>query len=187
MKHRKKALILAGLVGAAMLTLVGSSAATTVTSTGGATTGNIQGYSIGHATLHNSIVSINCSVTLEGAVQSHGAGVTASGQANVVNISECTNEWVVDTVTKGTLTVHWTSGNNGTLTSSGTTAVATRAGLSCAYRTLETHVGTVTGGNPATLHLEMIVERHGGSFLCGGATARLTGTGTSVGTVFIDQ
>jgi hypothetical protein len=186
MKQRRIS-ILAGFAAVAMLTMAGSSSATTVTSTGGATTGNIQGYSIGHATLHNSIVSISCSVTLEGSVESHGSGVTAEGKATTVNISECTNEWVVDTVTKGTITVHWTSGNNGILTSSGTTAVATRAGLSCAYATSNTTVGTVTGGNPATLKLEMSVPRHGGSFLCGGSTATLTGTGQSIGPVFIDQ
>lgn len=186
MKHRK-VLILAGFTAAVMLTLVGSSAATTVTSTGGATTGNIQGYSIGHATLHNAIVSIKCSVTLEGSVETHGSGVTAEGQATTVNISSCTDEWVVDTVTKGTIIAHWTSGNNGILTSTGTRATATRLGLSCIYETNATQVGTVTGGDPATLHIAMSVPRVGGSFLCGGSTAQLTGTGKSIGPVYLDQ
>jgi hypothetical protein len=111
-----------------------------------------------------------------------------SGQATTVNLSSCTDEWVIDTVTKGKIIAHWTSGYNGVLTSTGTRATATRFGLSCIYETNETKIGTFTGGNPASLHLEMSVPRVGGSFLCGGATATLTGTGSSTpSAIYLDQ
>lgn len=166
-----------GLGIAIVLVVASSAAATSLTSpTGTTVTPTIKAESEGHVVLHNSIWSIECTATVEGSVQSHGLGVTAEGAISALSFSNCTNDWVVDVVNAGSLSVHWTSGYNGTLTSSGMTIVATRLGLSCGYMTTNTHIGTITGGAPATLHLEAILPRHSGSFYCGGATSPLTGS-----------
>jgi len=74
----------------------------------------------------------------------------------------------------------------GTVSSTGMKITATRAGLSCVYETNNTPIGTLTGGNPATLNLSGSIPRVGGSFLCGGSTAALTGSLVSTSTLKID-
>lgn len=145
-----------------------------------------------HVTLHNGIVNIECQSTVTGTVTTHGPTETTSGPISVLNFNNCTNEWVIDVKEMGSLEIHYvkpTDGNPhgwGTLTSNGATVTATRAGLSCSYRTVNKDIGTVTGGNPATLHIEATIERHGGSFLCGGSTAQWTGSYVTTHTLAID-
>jgi hypothetical protein len=152
-------------------------AGTRITSpTGTVATPTINAQSEGHAKIHNSIVNIECTSNLEGKIENDGEFVSASGALSALSFTGCTNEWVVDVVSKGTLTVNWTSGYNGTVLSNGMTITATHAGLSCSYKTAETQIGTITGGAPATIHLAGVLQRHSGSFLCGGATSPLTGS-----------
>jgi hypothetical protein len=168
---------------------VGSAAATTVTSpTGTAYTGTIKAVTEGHGVLDNPIAKIECPVTLEGPIESHGVGTTAVGKATGVKIGPCTDDWHVTTVATGQLIAHWTSGYNGTLESTGTTAETTRFGISCRYATSNTKIGTITGGNPAVLHLETMVPFHSGSIFCGSGATRLTGGGTSTpSAIYLDS
>jgi hypothetical protein len=166
------------------------SSGTTITSpTGTIATPSIKAEGEGHVVLHNDIADIECASTLEGKVESHGGGAAASGKLSEVSFTSCTNNWVVDLVSKGEVAVDWSSGYNGTVRSSGMTITATRFGVSCNYQTENTHIGTITGGTPATLHLAGSLPRHGGSFLCGGAIASWTGTYkvTSPSSLYVDK
>jgi hypothetical protein len=144
----------------------------------------------GHVRLHNAIVTIECESTIQGAVTTHGSGVTASAHVSQFLFFNCTTEWVVHTNSAGSLTIRYTEGNNGTLTSTGAKITATRAGLSCIYETKETHLGTVTGekgpNGEATLDINGPIPRTGGSFLCGGSTAQLTGSYTTTHTLKVE-
>lgn len=178
-----------GVAAVALLAFAGNSAATTVTSpTGTSYTGTIKAVSSGHGVFHNPIAKIECNVTFEGPIETHGVGTTATGKATSVTISSCTNDWHVTSVALGQVTAHWTSGYNGTLMSTGTTVEATRFGITCRYKSENTKLGTVTGGNPAQLHLETVVPFHSGSFLCGSGATLLTGGGTSSpSAIYLDQ
>lgn len=178
-------------VAAAMMGIFAASAsATTVTGPNGEETPTI--HAVNESTyveLHNSIANIKCKSTVEGKVESHGPGVTAEGNISTLHFFECT-DWVVHVNKPGKLIVHYTSGNDGTLTSTGARVTATRFGIECIYETNATHIGTVTGhkgpSGEATLHISANIPRVGGSFLCGGATAAWTGSYTTTNTLKID-
>jgi hypothetical protein len=82
----------------------------------------------------------------------------------------CTH--TTDTIANGSLEVHWISGGtNGTVTVKGTQATKIiPGGVSCTYGAGAegTDLGTLTGGNPATLHVETALPKLAGSFLCPG-------------------
>jgi hypothetical protein len=188
MKHLK-ILCIAALTTAALLAVVGSAAATTVTSPTGTTyTGTLKGVSTGHGILHNPIAKIECNVTLEGKIESHGVGVTAKGKATTFTIGPCTNSWHVTTVATGEVEAHWTSGYNGTITSNGATVATTRFGVECRYATSNTKLATVTGGIEPSMHMEAAIPFHGGSSLCGSGTTQMTGSGklTSPTSAYLD-
>lgn len=198
-----KILGLLAVAGAAMMAFAASASATTVTgptfTTGVHTDEVTRSTPIIHAVqegthveLHNAIVNIKCQSTVEGKVETHGTGVTATGKITTLNFFNCTDEWVVDVEKAGELIVHHIegAGTDGTLTSTGARVTATRAGLSCIYETNATHIGTVTGEKgpegEATLDIKANIPRVGGSFLCGGATAQWTGAYTTTHTLKID-
>lgn len=169
---------LAALVTVALLAIAAGALASTVTSpTGTSYTGTLAGVSEGHGILHNPIAKIECNVTIEGEIKSHGKGVTAEGNATKVTISPCTNNWHVTTVAVGKVIAHWTSGHNGTIESTGATVETTRFGVSCRYATNNTELGLATGGNPGSMHLNAFIPFHGGSALCGTGATQLTGNG----------
>src|SRR5690349_21755610 len=153
MKYLKMLGLLAG-VATALMALAVSASATSVTTTtgGGAATPTIHAVNEnGHVKLANPIANIECSSTVVSNVESHGLGAPAEGKVVTINWSSCTNSWHVTTINAGTLRVSWTGGHNGTLTSSGALVQTTRLGVTCNYETGNTAIGTVTGGNPATL------------------------------------
>jgi hypothetical protein len=129
----------------------------------------------GHVVLDNPIATIQCAVNLEGTVASHGEGKSASGVLSALGFTGCTNSWHVTVGSPGSLDIHWTSGANGTVVSSGATIEATRFGVTCRYHTEVTDLGTLTGGSPATLDLAGSVFFHSGSFLCGEGATTWTG------------
>jgi hypothetical protein len=198
MKHLKLFGLLV-VAATAMMAFAANASANTVTDASGNGTPNIHSVSeedavdavpgTNHVLLHTDIVDIKCESTVEGDVTTHGSGVTTSGAIDVLTFEPCTDNWVVHVVSKGTLEIHTTSTTGhgtGTLTSSGATVVATRFGVSCGYRTENTHIGTVTGGSPATLHIEASIPRHSGSFLCGGSNANWTGSYVTTETLKMD-
>lgn len=75
---------------------------------------------------------------------------------------------VVSTLKTGSLEVHYTSGNNGSVTASATEVTVEISGVSCRYESgAGLNLGTLTGGKPATLTVNTVVnEVSPGQFLC---------------------
>jgi len=166
------------LVAAGLMAFTAGAAATTYTSPAGtAYTGEIILASEGHVVLQNPIAKIECeSAVVQKKVESHGLGVTGQGALTELKFPTCTNSWHVTTVSPGAIENHHLVGtNDGTLTSSGMTIEATRFGITCRYATNNTDIGTLTGGNPGTLHLNGTLNFHNGSPLCGTGAFKLSG------------
>jgi hypothetical protein len=194
MKYAKMLGLLA-VAAAAFMALVGTASATTLTSPTGTTfTGSIHAVSEnGHVKLHSPLSTIECNSTVQGEVKTHGSGVTASGPITSLLFTECTNENTVTVKKAGTLEVHWTSGYNGTLTSSGAEieVYSHSFGGSCIYTTNATDIGTITGGTEATLDIDSAaIPRTGGSlgFFCG-SSGEWTGNYkvTTPHTLYVDK
>jgi hypothetical protein len=81
--------------------------------------------------------------------------------------SNCTT--TTDTVSNGSLEVHWISGGtNGTVTVKGTQATKQLSGVSCLYGPPAggTTLGTLEGGSEPKLHVEAVLPKLSGSFIC---------------------
>lgn len=186
-----KILGLLAVAAAALMAFAGIASATTVTTTtgGAAATPTIHAVSEGHVKLENSIAKIECGSTVEGAVEEHGSTATAAGNITALTWTGCTNFWHVTTETgkNGRLEVHWTSGHNGLLTSNGARVDTTRLGVTCVYETKNTSIGTVTGGNPATLHIEanIPIDEVASSGLCGKSTAKWEGSYQTTSALYV--
>ncbi|HEU4462956.1 MAG TPA: hypothetical protein VFR75_10225 [Solirubrobacterales bacterium] len=185
-----KILGLLAVAAAALMAFAGTAMATTVTTTtgGAAATPTIHAVnSGGHVTLANPIANISCSSTVEGKVESHGAGVTAKGNISKLEFTGCTNSWHVTAITNGSLEVHYTSGHNGVLTSSGAKVDTTRFGVTCVYETNNTSIGTVAGGNPAVLTIAASIPINTGesSSLCGTGNAKWEGKYATTSALYI--
>lgn len=181
-----------GLLAATAATLMAfadAAAATTITSpTGTATTPSIHAVSEGHIVLSNNIAAIECSSTVAATVTAHGSGSTAAAPISKLEFTGCTNSWIVQVQSNGTLEVHWTGGYNGTLTSNGTLVHTTRFMVPCNYETKTTDIGTVTGGNPATLDIAASIPiAAGSSELCGSGNAKWLGSYATTSSLYIDQ
>jgi hypothetical protein len=89
----------------------------------------------------------------------------------------CSN--TTDSIAGGELEPHWIAGtDNGTVTARGFEWTTVLAGVSCIFGFGSgTSIGDLTGGAPAILHVNVIMIKTAGSFLCP-STARLTGTYT---------
>jgi hypothetical protein len=188
MKYVKMFGLLA-VAAAALMAFAGAASATTVTSPTGTAIAN--GTKIhaesegGHVKLHTDIAEILCPSTVEGEITTNSlTGTDASGPITTLIFGTkategCTNGWVVHVNLPGSLSVRHNTGTyNGDLFSSGATVTATRFGVECAYQTNNTTIGTLTGGEHATLHIEAVIPRHGGSSLCGSSAANWTGSYT---------
>jgi hypothetical protein len=193
MRHTKM-LGLAFIAAAALMAITGPASATTVTTTtgGAAATPTIHFVNEGgHVSLANNFAPFECSSTLEATIKTHGAGVTATASIDKLQFTGCTTNWTVTVNSPGTLELHWTSGHNGTATSTGLTMTAilhTQFGnVTCRFSTYATHLGTITGGNPATLHIEGSIPFHSGGGLCGEGVARLTGSLVTTGPLYIEN
>lgn len=154
--------------------------------TGTVYTSTLKAAAEGHAVLDNPIAKIECASTVEGTITKHGAGQSVSGPISSLTfgspVGTCTNGWHVTVVTGGTLSVNGTAGSyNGHVFSSGATVESTitfqsqpccHAVITCRYATNNTTIGTLTGGQTATLHINASIPFHSGSPFCGtGATA----------------
>jgi hypothetical protein len=190
MRHTK-ILGLALIAAAALMAMAGSASATTVTTTtgGAAATPTIHAVNEGgHLVLANSNANIECEGGIEGTVETHGSGVTAEGSGSIA-IGSCTNGWTVTVEAKGVAIAHWTSGHNGTITSSGSTVTAVLhtifGDVTCRYVTNNTFIGTATGGNPGTLHVEASIPFHSGGGLCGSGSSTLSGKAVSTSALYV--
>jgi hypothetical protein len=160
---------------ATMAFAASASATSVTTSTGGAAaTPAIHAVNEnGHIFFENAWITVPCSSTLEGDIESHGAGLPASGAIDHLTFTGCTNSWHVTTINPGSFSITHTSGHNGTLVSNGARIEMTRFGIKCVYETNNTHLGTLTGGNPATLHIDafLLLDEDVSSGLCDLAAA----------------
>jgi len=114
-----------------------------------------------------STVVETCSMgTMSGAVATAGS----TGEAVKVNVTALT--WTgctttVDTLSKGTLEFrHELGTDNATVTSSGMEVTTQFLGVSCIFKTNNTQIGTLTGGNAATIDINGTIPQSGGGFLC---------------------
>lgn len=168
---RRICLVSVGLAAAAFLALSSSASATDLTSpTGTVSTPTIELTSEGHIGVHTGFSDVfkpaECAWKLVGTVEKHGNANSTVVPLKELTMSGCTNSWHLTTVTAGTLEITWTSGYNGTVTWSGATLSVTRSSITCFYSLENTHVGTLTGGSPATLHIEGKLPRESGSPAC---------------------
>jgi hypothetical protein len=188
-----KILGLLAVAAAALMAFAGSASATTITSPTGTVLGTTTPIHAvnegGHIKLANPVANIECSSTVEGNIATQGAGVTAEGGITTLDFTGCTNNWVVTTISPGTLIAHWTSGYNGTLTSTGAKVKAVHLGITCVYETNATDVGPVIGGNPATLTIStsIPINEAESSKLCGTGTAAWSGSYKTTSALYIDQ
>ena len=200
MRHLKIIGLLALAAAALMALAAGPASATTLTSpTGTVTTGPIHFVSeekavsgTTHILMHNEAANIECNSTLEVSLSTHGSGVTAKGNISNLQFTNCTGGWTYEVISNGSLEIHWTSGYNGTVTWSGTTIRATLhlgifGTVECNYATNNTDIGTITGGNPATLHLETKMPKESGSALCGSSSANWTGAYKTTSELYVDK
>jgi hypothetical protein len=185
-----KILGLAAVIAAALMALAGSASATTVTTTTGGAAMTASFHLVnegGHVTFVNPIANISCSSTFDGKVEQHGAGVTAAAKVTTFSLTGCTNSWHYTTIASGVLEFHRTSGHNGTVTWTGGKFDSTRFGVTCVYETKNTSIGTLTGGNPATLKLEANIPINAveSSGLCGTGTVKWEGNYVTTSALYI--
>ncbi len=188
-----KMLGLLAVAAAALMAFAGTASATTITSDTGSTPALHA--EAGETTLHG-VSTITChNSTVAGTVAAHGSSTTAKGSISTLSFTNCTNNNHVTVLATGTgangtgelevhtqyttikhedgtvtKILHESSNGNGTLTSSGTkvTIQVTSLGLSCLFETNNTKIGTVTGGEHATLDIESAgIPRVGHSIFCG--------------------
>ncbi|HEU4739356.1 MAG TPA: hypothetical protein VFS54_09795 [Solirubrobacterales bacterium] len=187
-----KMLGLTAVACAALMGVAGGAWATTITSpTGTVATPTIKAESEGgHVTLANPIANINCAWSFEGKVEAHGVESVAQAKLSSLSLTGCTNSWHVTATSPGELAIEWTSGYNGTVTTTGMKIDATRLGVTCAYESSATKLGTITGGSPATIDIEASLPiGKGSSALCGESSAKLEGSYklTSPEALFVDK
>jgi len=96
-----------------------------------------------------------------------GSSATVKGDIKTLTWGSCTR--TTNTLAVGSLEIHHTAGSdNGTLTATGTTEVTIDTIFgSCVYGTgTGLNLGTVVGGNPATLSINVGVPKISGNFAC---------------------
>jgi hypothetical protein len=190
MKHLKILGLLA-VAAAAMLAFAASASADYVTTTTGGSPQTPTIHAVnegGHVVLANSIANIECASTTEGSVTAHGNGIPVSGPLSSLSFTGCTNSWHVTVTANGSLSLAWTSGHNGTAKSTGTKVTTTRLGVTCNYETNNTDIGTVTGGNPATLDISASIPiAAGSSGLCGSGNAKWSGSYVTTAALYVDK
>jgi hypothetical protein len=151
-------------------------------------TGNSEAESEGHLKFLNPIAKIECNARMKGFVENHGAGQTVKGPVLEMVFTNCTNSWHVTTIAVGTLEAHYISGYNATITSNGAKTSATRFGITCTYLTANTDLGTATGGNPTTMHINAAIPivAAESSALCGSGTTKMEGSYNGNGSAYYD-
>ena len=176
MKYVKTFGLLA-VIATALAASAGTATATTITSPTGTTyTGEFVAEAAIPVHIHTAVTTAECTnSTIRAQIQSHGSGVTVSGNVTTLTFSGCDAH--VQVVTKGSVVIHHTSGYDGrrTLNGASFSVSFTSLGINCTYTTENTQIGTDTGGSPASLDVESAaIPRTGGSFFCG-SSGQLTG------------
>ncbi len=190
MKHFKILGLLIAMAAASMA-LATNAAADYVTSTTGSLkeeTPTVHAVNEGtHVTLQNPIANISCSSTASLSVTNHAHSGPVTGDVFTLEFTGCTNGWHVTTVNSGTFDLQGEGGHNGELYSTGTRVDTTRFGVTCEYETKGNYIGTVTGGNPATLKIEgfIPINTSTSSGLCGSSDAKWEGSYTTTSSLYV--
>ena len=184
MKFLKMPVFAAVTAALMVLVLAATASATTLTGSGGSTLGSgteLKAENEGTLTLHPPIGDIECKKSSLGGKTTNagGAGVEVEASIESLSFSECNA--TVTVLAKGSLKIKGTSGNNGSLTSSGNEVTVEFAGFHCIFKTSSTTLGTLTGSattsSNATLDISATIPRTGGrsGAFCG-STASWTGS-----------
>lgn len=194
MKHVKTLTLLAVGVSALLAFTATATADVATSPTGTAYTSTFKAESEGHVVYDNPIAKIECASSFEGSITADGAGKPVSGSITKLTfgnpVGSCTNDWHYTVVSGGSLSIQGVTGTyNGDVYWTGTTLEATRFGVTCRYATSNTTVGTLTGGQTATIHLVAFIPFHSGSFLCGSGATTWTGSYKVTGpdSLYIDK
>lgn len=128
---------------------------------------------VGAVSLKTEFNTIECKKsTIEGEIENEGSATeTVKGPVRTLTFEECNCETIV--LKPGTQEFHWIPDTfNATLTSSGNEVTAkcnTIFGtVHCIYLTQNTDLGEITGGAPATAHIEASIPRLSTSSVCAG-------------------
>jgi hypothetical protein len=132
-----------------------------------------------NASLEGSFIVSNTSGSVENTCTevSNNGSTTNAGSATITviwtitswSISNCAQTTVV-TLAHTTIELHWIPGRNARLTVRGFRFHMILFGVKCAYGFGEggVELGTLTGGNPATMDVNAVIPKVEGSFLCPG-------------------
>lgn len=184
MKH-VKILGLAAVAAMALMAFVASSASATVLTSPAGT--KLPAGTVIEATLNGSaVLEETTGPTLDTCTASTVSGKTSAESGTPLTGNIETLDWGTElsctapthTLVNGSLSVEATSGGNGTLSGSGSKVTVGIFGLSCIYGTgTGTALGTVTGGNPATVTINAVINLIEGGIGCP-KTTRWTATYT---------
>jgi hypothetical protein len=134
--------------------------------------------------LHPPFGDIICEKShVEGKTSNAGSTTeTVKGTISTLSFTSCNA--TVTVLKPGSLEIHWISGNDGTVTSSGTEVTVEFFGTHCIFATSNTDIGTLTGATTtktehATFDISATIPRTGGrsGAFCG-STAKWTGNYT---------
>jgi hypothetical protein len=167
MNHIKKLLMTAFAV-TALVAVPGTASATIFESTSGPLGKGIKMEMTGtNVVLKAGFATVECAHSeLDGEVTSAG-GASATTYVSVSNwkVTQC--NMTVTTIRTGSKVFHFQFGWNGGWTSSGWETRVDNHSTSCVYGTpTETNLGTLTGGEPATLKGSATLPKISGGFLC---------------------
>lgn len=104
-----------------------------------------------------------------------GAGTAVSSEIMLLGWGKCNA--TVHRLKKGSFSVSHSNGSNGNFNSNGTEVTVEYLGFHCIFTTINTKFGTLTGGTPAKVDMEVTVARTGGrSGIFCGSSAVWTGS-----------
>jgi hypothetical protein len=108
---------------------------------------------------------ITCTTSTIGGTVTTNNTTRASGPVTTIDTSGC-NATVI-TLKHGSLEFISNGGGKGTVRGTGSEVTVSTLGVSCVYGTgAGTTLGTVTGGNPATIAINASLPKISGGFLC---------------------
>lgn len=188
-----KLLGLAALVSTALMAFASGASATIVTTTTGgpAATPPIHlANENGYVVVRTAIANALCHYTAEFTPTSHGGFSGTTGPVSVMTFSGCTNGWHVTAVpgSLGQISIHSSGfGENGSVRWHGGKVTLTRFGVTCVFETNNTLIGTLTGGNPATLNVEgsLPINESESSALCGSGSSSFEGSLVTTSALYV--
>lgn len=176
LQARALAMTLFALLGLLALSTADSASATVLCTNSSCTTlyptGTKVSYSLKTGT--TSILKSTTGETVAKCTESTVSGKTSSESGTSISSNIESLTWggcsqTTDTIKNGSVSITWTSGSNGSVSSSGSEVTLVVFGVSCTYGTGEgTTLGTLKGGEEPVLTISAVVKKTAGSFVCPG-------------------